>query len=69
MDASCSKDVSSNSKFSKTFTESNESVSEANSNFYRSDDSDISRYLSSQMNTQNQNIEDQWIHPSGRFSC
>ena len=69
MDASCSKDVSSSSKFSKSFTESDESVysetsSESDSDSYYSDkyyENDISRDLSAAVDTQNQNNDDQWI--------
>ena len=69
MDASCSKDVSSNSKFSKTFTESDELVysetsSETNSDSYHLDEyyeNYISWDLSAAIDTQNQNNDDQWI--------
>ena len=69
MDASCSKDVSSNSKFSETFTESDELVysetsSETNSDSYHSDEyyeNYISWDLSAAIDTQNQNNDDQWI--------
>ena len=69
MDASCSKDVSSNSKFSETFTESDELVysetsSETNSDSYHLDEyyeNYISWDLSAAIDTQNQNNDDQWI--------
>ena len=71
MDASCSKDVSSSSsnKFSKSFTESDESVysetsSESDSDSYHSDEyyeNNISRDLSAAVDSQNQNNDDQWI--------
>ena len=70
MDASCSKYVSSSSsEFSKSYTESDESVyseksSESNSDSCHSDESyenNISWDLSAAMDTQNQNNNDQWI--------
>ena len=76
MDASCSKDVRSKSKFSEGFTESDESVysetsSETNSDSYHSDEyyeNDISRDLSAAMDTQNQNNNDQWIQIADQAS-
>ena len=69
MDASCSKDISSSSEFSKHFTESDESVysetsSESDSDSYHSDEyyeNNISRDLSAAVDSQNQNNDDQWI--------
>ena len=69
MDASCSKNVSSSSKYSKSFTESDESVyseisSESDCDSYHSDEyyeNDISWDLSSAVDTQDQNNDDQWI--------
>ena len=68
-DASCSKNVSSSSKCSKSFTESDESVyseisSESDSDSYHSDEcyeNDISWDLSSAVDTQDENNDDQWI--------
>ena len=68
MDASCSKDVSSSSKFSKSFTESDKSVysetsSESNSDSCHSDEyykNNISWDLSAAVDTQNQNNGDQY---------
>ena len=76
MDASCSKDVSSSSKFSESFTESDESVysetsSESDSDSYYSDEyyeNDISRDLSAAVDTQNQNNDDQWIQIADQAS-
>ena len=76
MDASCSKDVSSSSKFSESFTESDESVysetsSESDSDSYYSDkyyENDISRDLSAAVDTQNQNNDDQWIQIADQTS-
>ena len=67
MDASCSKDVCSSSKFSKSFTESDESVysetsSESDSDSYYSDEyyeNNISQDLSAELDTQNQNNDNQ----------
>ena len=78
MDASCSKDVSSSSsnKFSKSFTESDESVysetsSESDSDSYHSDEyyeNNISRDLSAAVDSQNQNNDDQWIQIADQAS-
>ena len=67
MDANCSKDVSSSSEFSESFTETDESVysetsSESGSDSYYSDEyyeNNISRDLSAAVDTQNQN-NDEW---------
>ena len=70
MEASCSKNVTSSSEFSKSFTGSDESVysetsSETNSDSYHSDqyfENEISQDLSAAMDSQkNQNNDDQWI--------
>ena len=67
MEASCSKDVSSSSEYSESFTGSDESVysetsSETNSDSYHSDEyyeNDISQDLSAAMDSpQNQNNDD-----------
>ena len=76
MDASCSKDISSSSEFSKHFTESDESVysetsSESDSDSYHSDEYDennISRDLSAAVDSQNQNNDDQWIQIADQAS-
>ena len=76
MDASCSKDVSSSSEFSKSFSESDASVysetsSESDSDSYYSDgyyENDISLDLSAAVDTQNQNNEDQWIQIADQAS-
>ena len=76
MDASCSKDVSSSSKFSKSFTESDESVysetsSESDSDSYHSDEyyeNNISRDLSAAVDSQNQNNDDQSIQIADQAS-
>ena len=76
MDASCSKDVSSSSKFSESFTESDESVysetsSESDSDSYYSDEyyeNYISQDLSAAADTQNQNNDDQWIQVADQAS-
>ena len=76
MYTSCNKDVSSSSsEFSKSFTESDESVysetSETNSDFYHSYEyyeNDISQDLSAAMDTQNQNNDDQWIQIANKAS-
>ena len=76
MDASCSKDISSSSKFSKHFTESDESVysetsSESDSDSYHSDEyyeNNISRDLSAAVDSQNQNNDDQWIQIADQAS-
>ena len=76
MDASCSKDVSSSSKFSKSFTESDESVcsetsSESASDSYYSDEyykNDTSWDLSAAVDTQNENDDDQWIQIADQAS-
>ena len=76
MDASCSKDVSSSSEFSKSFSESDESVysetsSESDGDSYYSDafyENDISRDLSAAVDTQNQNNDDQWIQIADQAS-
>ena len=66
MDVNCSKDVSSSSEFSESFTETDESVyseaSESGSGSYYSDEyyeNNISRDLSAALDTQNQN-NDEW---------
>ena len=69
IDANCSKDVSSSSEISESFTETDESVyseisSESGSDSYYSNEyyeSNISRDLSAAVDTQNQNNDDQWI--------
>ena len=66
MDANCSKDVSSSSKFSESFTETDESVysetsSESGSDSYYLDEyyeNNISRDLSAAVDTQNQNNDE-----------
>ena len=76
MDASCSKDISSSSEFSKHFTESDESVysetsSESDSDSYHSDEyyeNNISRDLSAAVDSQNQNNDDQWIQIADQAS-
>ena len=76
MDASCSKDVSSSSEFSKHFTESDESVysetsSESDSDSYHSDEyyeNNISRDLSAAVDSQNQNNDDQSIQIADQAS-
>ena len=76
MDASCSKDVSSSSKFSESFTESDESVysetsSESDSDSYYSDEcqeNNIFQDLSAAVDTQNQNNDDQWIQIADQAS-
>ena len=76
MDANCSKDVSSSSKFSESFTETGESVysetsSESDSDSYYSDEyyeNNISRDLSAELDTQNQNNDDQWIQIADQAS-
>ena len=76
MDANCSKDVSSSSKFSKSFTESDESAysetsSEWDSDSYYSDEyyeNNISWDLSAAVDTQNQNNDDQWIQIADQAS-
>ena len=72
MDASCSKDVSSSSEFSKSFTKSDESVysetsSGSDSDSYYSDEY-YSRDLSAAVDTQNQNTDDQWIQIADQAS-
>ena len=76
MDASSSKDVSSSSKSSKSFTESDESVysetsSESDSDSYYSDEcqeNNIFQDLSAAVDTQNQNNDDQWIQIADQAS-
>ena len=76
MDASSSKDVSSSSKSSKSFTESDESVysetlSESDSDSYYSVEyyeNNISQDLSAAVDTHNQNNEDQWIQIADQAS-
>ena len=76
MDANCSKDVSSSSEFSESFTETDESVysetsSESGSGSYYSDEyyeNNISRDLSAAVDTQNQNNDDQWIQIADQAS-
>ena len=76
MDASCSKDISSSSEFSKHFTESDESVysetsSESDSDSYHSDEyyeNNISRDLSAAVDSQNENNDDQWIQIADQAS-
>ena len=76
MDISCSKDVSSSSKFRESFSESDESVysetsSESDSHSSYSDEyyeNDISRDLSAAVDTQNQNNDDQWIQIADQAS-
>ena len=76
MDISCSKDVSSSSKFRESFSESDESVypetsSESESHSSYSDEyyeNDISRDLSAAVDTQNQNNDDQWIQIADQAS-
>ena len=75
MDANCSKDVSSSSEISKSFTETDESVysetSESDSDFYYSDEyyeNNISQDLSAAVDTQNQNNDDQWIQIADQAS-
>ena len=76
MDANCSKDVSSSSEFSESFTETDESVysetsSESGSDSYYSDEyyeNNISRDLSAAVDTQNQNNDDQWIQIADQAS-
>ena len=75
MDISCSKDVSSSSKFRESFSESDESVysetsSESDSHSSYSDEyyeNDTSRDLSAAVDTQNQN-DDQWIQIADQAS-
>ena len=76
MDANCSKDVSSSSKFSESFTETDESVysetsSESGSDSYYSDEyyeNNISQDLSAELDTQNQNSDNQWIQITDQAS-
>ena len=70
------KNVSSRSKFSESFTESDKSVysersSESDSDSYHSDEyyeNDISWDLSAAVGTQNQNNDDQWIQITDQAS-
>ena len=76
MDANCSKDVSSSSEFSESFTETDESVysetsSESGSDSYYSDEyyeNNISQDLSAELDTQNQNSDNQWIQITDQAS-
>ena len=76
MDASCSKDASSSSEFSESFSESDELVysetsSQSDSDSYYSDqyyENDISRDLSAAVDTRTQNNDDQWIQIADQAS-